>query len=42
MRIRQKQSDDYIANFEYYFDNYCEKCEKRKERKVKNKSIKGK
>jgi hypothetical protein len=37
MRIRQKQSDDYIKTFEYYFKKYCEICEKRKERKESKK-----
>ena len=33
MRIRQKQSDNYIGTFVHYFDNYFKICEKRKERK---------
>ena len=29
-KMKKDYSDHYIGNFEYYFDNYCDICEKRK------------
>ena len=32
-KMKKEYSDNYIRTFEYYFDNYCEICDKRKIKK---------
>ena len=34
-KMKKDYSDNYIRTFGYYFDNYCEICEKRKIKKNK-------
>jgi hypothetical protein len=40
MKMEKKYSDNYIRNFEFYFDNFSEICEKRKEKKESKKEEK--